>query len=192
MAFHIKLQFQSREHAGDPWELRAWRAWTQGLGGNFSGLFLFNPRQRGDSGGRRAGYWVLRPLAGRCCLLVCVIPRPGLGDAWGQPSRAGPLDSVAKELGSHLLQVVEPRPPPVALASARVGGSLRTPPPPLQGSFLQEPRAAPWAAPRLQTSLPGERQRPDSGSPNASPRPGPGCGFCSTTAISVASHQAGT
>lgn len=32
-------------------------------------------------------------------------PRPGLGDAWGQPSRAGPLDSVAKELGSHLLQV---------------------------------------------------------------------------------------
>ncbi|XP_074213151.1 single-minded homolog 2 isoform X2 [Camelus bactrianus] len=29
----------------------------------------------------------------------------GLGDAWGQPSRAGPLDSVAKELGSHLLQV---------------------------------------------------------------------------------------
>lgn len=30
---------------------------------------------------------------------------PGLGDAWGQPSRTGPLDSVAKELGSHLLQV---------------------------------------------------------------------------------------
>lgn len=29
----------------------------------------------------------------------------GLGDAWGQPSRTGPLDSVAKELGSHLLQV---------------------------------------------------------------------------------------
>lgn len=33
---------------------------------------------------------------------------PGLGDAWGQPSRTGPLDSVAKELGSHLLQVKPP------------------------------------------------------------------------------------
>ncbi|ELW67876.1 Single-minded like protein 2 [Tupaia chinensis] len=31
----------------------------------------------------------------------------GLGDAWGQPSRAGPLDSVAKELGSHLLQTLD-------------------------------------------------------------------------------------
>lgn len=31
----------------------------------------------------------------------------GLGDAWGQPSRIGPLDNVAKELGSHLLQVVD-------------------------------------------------------------------------------------
>lgn len=31
----------------------------------------------------------------------------GLGDAWGQPCRAGPLDSVAKELGSHLLQTLD-------------------------------------------------------------------------------------
>ncbi|KAL2805406.1 single-minded-like protein 2 long isoform [Daubentonia madagascariensis] len=31
----------------------------------------------------------------------------GLGEAWGQPSRAGPLDSVAKELGSHLLQTLD-------------------------------------------------------------------------------------
>ncbi|XP_038622096.1 single-minded homolog 2 [Tachyglossus aculeatus] len=31
----------------------------------------------------------------------------GLGDAWGQPSRLGPLDSVAKELGSHLLQTLD-------------------------------------------------------------------------------------
>uniref|UniRef100_G3UNN0 SIM bHLH transcription factor 2 n=1 Tax=Loxodonta africana TaxID=9785 RepID=G3UNN0_LOXAF len=31
----------------------------------------------------------------------------GLGDAWGQPSRAGPLDSMAKELGSHLLQTLD-------------------------------------------------------------------------------------
>lgn len=31
----------------------------------------------------------------------------GLGDAWGQPSRIGPLDNVAKELGSHLLQVAD-------------------------------------------------------------------------------------
>lgn len=37
--------------------------------------------------------------------LLCRPCPPGLGDAWGQPSRAGPLDSVAKELGSHLLQV---------------------------------------------------------------------------------------
>lgn len=40
---------------------------------------------------------------------------PGLGDAWGQPSRTGPLDSVAKELGSHLLQV-EPRDKCLAVA----------------------------------------------------------------------------
>ncbi|XP_023574476.1 single-minded homolog 2 isoform X1 [Octodon degus] len=31
----------------------------------------------------------------------------GLGDAWGQPSHTGPLDSVAKELGSHLLQTLD-------------------------------------------------------------------------------------
>ncbi|XP_061483678.1 single-minded homolog 2 isoform X2 [Rhineura floridana] len=31
----------------------------------------------------------------------------GLGDAWGQPSRLGPLDNVAKELGSHLLQTLD-------------------------------------------------------------------------------------
>jgi hypothetical protein len=39
-----------------------------------------------------------------------LFPCSGLGDAWGQPSRTGPLDSVAKELGSHLLQVAPPRP----------------------------------------------------------------------------------
>ncbi|XP_075449897.1 single-minded homolog 2 isoform X3 [Ascaphus truei] len=31
----------------------------------------------------------------------------GLGDAWGHPSRTGPLDNVAKELGSHLLQTLD-------------------------------------------------------------------------------------
>uniref|UniRef100_A0A8C4XXU8 SIM bHLH transcription factor 2 n=1 Tax=Gopherus evgoodei TaxID=1825980 RepID=A0A8C4XXU8_9SAUR len=31
----------------------------------------------------------------------------GLGDAWGQPSRIGSLDNVAKELGSHLLQTLD-------------------------------------------------------------------------------------
>ncbi|XP_054061126.1 single-minded homolog 2 isoform X2 [Rissa tridactyla] len=31
----------------------------------------------------------------------------GLGDAWGQPSRIGPFDNVAKELGSHLLQTLD-------------------------------------------------------------------------------------
>ncbi|NXK10107.1 SIM2 protein, partial [Herpetotheres cachinnans] len=31
----------------------------------------------------------------------------GLGDAWGQPSRIGPLDNVAVELGSHLLQTLD-------------------------------------------------------------------------------------
>lgn len=52
----------------------------------------------------RASGWAL-PFTG-----LLYSPRPGLGDAWGQPSRAGPLDSVAKELGSHLLQVEPPRP----------------------------------------------------------------------------------
>ncbi|KAM4795197.1 single-minded homolog 2 isoform 2-T2 [Rhinophrynus dorsalis] len=31
----------------------------------------------------------------------------GLGDAWGHPSRIGPMDNVAKELGSHLLQTLD-------------------------------------------------------------------------------------
>ncbi|XP_029459332.1 single-minded homolog 2 isoform X3 [Rhinatrema bivittatum] len=31
----------------------------------------------------------------------------GLGDAWGQPSRTASLDSVAKDLGSHLLQTLD-------------------------------------------------------------------------------------
>ncbi|XP_068919074.1 single-minded homolog 2 [Petaurus breviceps papuanus] len=31
----------------------------------------------------------------------------GLGDAWGQPSQIGPLDNMAKELGSHLLQTLD-------------------------------------------------------------------------------------
>ncbi|XP_077150003.1 single-minded homolog 2 [Ranitomeya variabilis] len=31
----------------------------------------------------------------------------GLGDAWGHPTRIGPLDNVAKELGSHLLQTLD-------------------------------------------------------------------------------------
>lgn len=57
---------------------------------------------RGDAGWP----WGQRSLAGCCRLPVCFGSRPGLGDAWGQPSRAGPLDTVAKELGSHLLQVV--------------------------------------------------------------------------------------
>lgn len=39
----------------------------------------------------------------------------GLGDAWGQPSRIGPLDNVAMELGSHLLQVADPFLLPYAL-----------------------------------------------------------------------------
>uniref|UniRef100_A0A8C5RF31 SIM bHLH transcription factor 2 n=1 Tax=Laticauda laticaudata TaxID=8630 RepID=A0A8C5RF31_LATLA len=30
-----------------------------------------------------------------------------LGDAWGQPNRLGPLDNIAKELGSHLLQTLD-------------------------------------------------------------------------------------
>ncbi|XP_029459331.1 single-minded homolog 2 isoform X2 [Rhinatrema bivittatum] len=35
------------------------------------------------------------------------LPPPGLGDAWGQPSRTASLDSVAKDLGSHLLQTLD-------------------------------------------------------------------------------------
>ncbi|KAL7847289.1 hypothetical protein SRHO_G00222690 [Serrasalmus rhombeus] len=31
----------------------------------------------------------------------------GLGEAWGQQSRISPLDSMAKELGSHLLQTLD-------------------------------------------------------------------------------------
>ncbi|XP_062391572.1 single-minded homolog 2 [Sardina pilchardus] len=31
----------------------------------------------------------------------------GLGDAWGQPTRHSPLDNMAKELGSHLLQTLD-------------------------------------------------------------------------------------
>ncbi|KAM6970066.1 single-minded homolog 2 [Aplochiton taeniatus] len=31
----------------------------------------------------------------------------GLGDAWGQPTRISPLDNMAKELGSHLLQTLD-------------------------------------------------------------------------------------
>ncbi|XP_041718886.2 single-minded homolog 2-like [Coregonus clupeaformis] len=31
----------------------------------------------------------------------------GLGEAWGQPTRISPLDNMAKELGSHLLQTLE-------------------------------------------------------------------------------------
>ncbi|XP_075053332.1 single-minded homolog 2 [Mixophyes fleayi] len=31
----------------------------------------------------------------------------GLGDAWGHPARIGPLDNLAKELGSHLLQTLD-------------------------------------------------------------------------------------
>lgn len=48
----------------------------------------------------RLGIWL-----GAEAYKFALFPHPGLGDAWGQPSRAGPLDSVAKELGSHLLQV---------------------------------------------------------------------------------------
>uniref|UniRef100_A0A8D0CCS6 SIM bHLH transcription factor 2 n=1 Tax=Scleropages formosus TaxID=113540 RepID=A0A8D0CCS6_SCLFO len=31
----------------------------------------------------------------------------GLGEAWGQPTRVSPLDNMAKELGSHLLQTLD-------------------------------------------------------------------------------------
>uniref|UniRef100_A0A8C8HPJ3 Uncharacterized protein n=1 Tax=Oncorhynchus tshawytscha TaxID=74940 RepID=A0A8C8HPJ3_ONCTS len=31
----------------------------------------------------------------------------GLGEAWGQPTRISPLDNMAKELGSHLLQTLD-------------------------------------------------------------------------------------
>lgn len=82
---------------------------------------------------------------------------PGLGDAWGQPSRAGPLDSVAKELGSHLLQVKPlllgegAQPPPEALIRAGWG------PPsdsalPVSSSFPKDPRVDPEATIRLQKS----------------------------------------
>lgn len=44
------------------------------------------------------------------CLFVSLTVSPvslsvGLGEGWGQTSRCSPLDSMAKELGSHLLQV---------------------------------------------------------------------------------------
>lgn len=38
-------------------------------------------------------------------VLLCLFLSVGLGDGWGQSTRFSPLDSVAKELGSHLLQV---------------------------------------------------------------------------------------
>uniref|UniRef100_A0A8C9VQR2 SIM bHLH transcription factor 2 n=1 Tax=Scleropages formosus TaxID=113540 RepID=A0A8C9VQR2_SCLFO len=37
---------------------------------------------------------------------LCV-SSPGLGEAWGQPTRVSPLDNMAKELGSHLLQTLD-------------------------------------------------------------------------------------
>lgn len=56
-------------------------------------------------GGEGGGTWPLpSPLPWSNQLLGSFA---GLGDAWGQPSRIGPLDNVAKELGSHLLQVVD-------------------------------------------------------------------------------------
>lgn len=39
------------------------------------------------------------------CLTMSVSLSVGLGDGWGQSTRFSPLDSMAKELGSHLLQV---------------------------------------------------------------------------------------
>lgn len=38
-------------------------------------------------------------------ILLCLSLFIGLGDGWGQTTRFNPLDSMAKELGSHLLQV---------------------------------------------------------------------------------------
>lgn len=42
-------------------------------------------------------------------ILLCLSLFVGLGDGWGQTTRFNPLDSMAKELGSHLLQVSIPR-----------------------------------------------------------------------------------
>lgn len=56
VAFQIKRQFQSREHVGDPRELWAWPAWTQGLGENFSsGLLLFIIKGKGATAGGAPG-----------------------------------------------------------------------------------------------------------------------------------------
>lgn len=58
----------------------------------------------GQHASRRGGRAGPAPLSRSNQLLGSLA---GLGDAWGQPSRIGPLDNVAKELGSHLLQVVD-------------------------------------------------------------------------------------
>lgn len=65
------------------------------------------------------------PLAGSTdpAPLLCsdqsLLSFAGLGDAWGQPSRIGPLDNVAMELGSHLLQVVH-----ASLLHGKAGGEV--------------------------------------------------------------------
>ncbi len=41
-------------------------------------------------------------LGHECVCCVCV---RGLGQTWGQSARVGPLDIMARDLGSHLLQV---------------------------------------------------------------------------------------
>uniref|UniRef100_A0A3Q0T8Q1 PAS domain-containing protein n=1 Tax=Amphilophus citrinellus TaxID=61819 RepID=A0A3Q0T8Q1_AMPCI len=46
---------------------------------------------------------IMLPVFVSLCLSLCV----GLGDGWGQPTRFSPLDSMAKELGSHLLQTLD-------------------------------------------------------------------------------------
>lgn len=64
--------------------------------------------------GERAGCGELGAGSGReggrtrrPALTISSFTFAGLGDAWGQPSRIGPMDNVAKELGSHLLQVAD-------------------------------------------------------------------------------------
>lgn len=85
----------------------------------------------GQRASRRGGRAGPAPLSRSNQLLGSLA---GLGDAWGQPSRIGPLDNVAKELGSHLLQVVDAFLPLYALRIAslvlRWEQPSASPPPP--------------------------------------------------------------
>lgn len=75
------------------------------------------PHPEGERGARAAQVALGRTARTRLRFLLYQIrvSFAGLGDAWGQPSRIGPLDNVAMELGSHLLQVVAPFLLPYAL-----------------------------------------------------------------------------